>query len=319
MTRVVASLIIVLSALLFNVSSVCAAENHHHDHAQHQNMPMPAQVEPDHSAMQHEQMDHSQHKPQAVAPESHKHHPETVDDSEAMAQLRDPHAYAEGYDFGPYAKHHMGDDDYLGSVIMDRLESVISSRNVGLTYDWQAWFGKTNDRALIRAEGEIIDGRFENARNELLWAHAVTPFWDSQIGVRYDSGKGTDRGWLALGIQGLAPYWVYVEATGYVNEQGRTAFRLELEYDLLITQRLILQPRTELNIYSRDDVSRDVKSGLSMMELGVRLRYEIVREFAPYVGVDWERRFESSVVQTPTAGYTTINDIRFVAGVRFWF
>ena len=236
----------------------------------------------------------------------------------APPDARDPHAYSDGYDFGPIPRPKMGDEDNFGSLLVDRLESSTARGSTAMTYDWQAWYGQTYDRALIRAEGDIEGGTFKNARNELLWAHAITAYLDTQLGVRYDSGKGTDRGWLAFGIQGLLPYWLYVEATGYVNEQGRTAFRLETEYDLLLTQKLILQPRIEMNIYSRRDDTRDVSSGLSDIEAGLRLRYEIRREFAPYVGVDWASRFGSAADNIRASG-NAAEGVALVAGVRLWF
>lgn len=236
----------------------------------------------------------------------------------APPDARDPHAYSDGYDFGPIPRPRMGDEDNFGSLLVDRLESATTRGNTAMTYDWQAWYGQTYDRALIRAEGEIESGKFKDARNELLWAHAITAYLDTQLGVRYDSGKGTDRGWLAFGVQGLLPYWLYVEATAYVNEQGRTAFRLETEYDLLLTQKLILQPRIEMNFYSRRDDTRDVSSGLSNIEAGLRLRYEIRREFAPYVGIEWASRFGSAADNIRAAGKDA-EEARLAAGVRIWF
>jgi len=236
----------------------------------------------------------------------------------APQDARDPHAYSDGYDFGQSPRPRMGDQDLLGSLLVDRLESATTRGSTALTYDWQAWFGSTYDRALVRAEGEIEGGTFKDARNELLWAHAITAYWDTQLGIRYDSGKGTDRGWLAFGVQGLAPYWIYVEATAYVNEQGRISFRLETEYDLLITQRLILQPRIEMNFYSRRDDTRAVSSGLSDFEGGVRLRYELLREFAPYVGIEWVGKFGSAADNLQAAGGNAQGTL-FVAGVHFWF
>ena len=212
----------------------------------------------------------------------------------------------------------MGDEELLGALLVDRLESATNRGSTAMTYDWQAWFGNTDNRALIRAEGNIEGGTFKDARNELLWAHAITPYWDTQLGVRYDSGQGTDRGWLAFGVQGTAPYWIYVEATAYVNEQGRTSFRLETEYDLLLTQRLILQPRIEVNVYSQKDVSRYVSSGVSDFSGGVRLRYEIWREFAPYVGVEWASKFGSAADNLRANGDNAEGTL-FVAGARFWF
>jgi copper resistance protein B len=236
----------------------------------------------------------------------------------APPDARDPHAYSDGYDFGSIPRPQMGDEDKLASLLVDRLESSTARGSTAMTYDWQAWFGKTYDRALIRAEGDIEGGTFKDSRNELLWSHAITAYWDTQLGVRYDSGKGTDRGWLAFGVQGFAPYWLYVEATAYVNERGRVAFRLETEYDLFLTQKLIMQPRMEMNFYSQRDDTRAVSSGLSDFNGGVRLRYEIRREFAPYVGVEWAGKFGSAADYMRTTGEVP-QGTRFVAGVRFWF
>ncbi len=111
----------------------------------------------------------------------------------------------------------MGDEEVLAALIVDRLESLTTSDKTFMTYDWQAWLGKTYNRALIRAEGDIEDGRFLNARSELLWAHAADANWDLHLGLRYDSGIGPDRGWFAVGVQGMAPFWIYVEATAYVG------------------------------------------------------------------------------------------------------
>jgi copper resistance protein B len=236
----------------------------------------------------------------------------------APSDARDPHAYSDGYDFGPIPRPQMSDEELLGSLLVDRLESATTHGSTAMTYDWQAWFGGTYNRVLIRAEGDIEGGTFIDARNELLWAHAITDYWDTQLGVRYDSGQGIDRGWLAFGVQGTAPYWIYVEATAYVNEQGRTTFRLETEYDLLLTQRLILQPRIETNIYSQRDDSRNVSSGVSDFNGGVRLRYEIWREFAPYVGVEWASKFGSAADKLKASGQNAQGTL-FVAGVHFWF
>jgi copper resistance protein B len=278
----------------------------------------------DHSKMTHDSMSGSNH---GGIDHSGMHHDatpakeqgggESMSVDSAPPDARDPYAYSDGYDFGPIPRSKMGDEDNFGALWVDRLESVSTRNNTAMTYDWQAWYGQTYDRALIRAEGEIEDGKFKDARNELLWAHAITAYWDSQLGIRYDSGKGTDRGWLAFGVQGLAPYWLYVEATAYVSEQGRTAFRLETEYDLLLTQKLILQPRVEMNFYSQRDDSRDVSSGLSNLEAGLRLRYEFRREFAPYVGVEWASRFGSAADNMRASGKDA-GEARLVAGVRFW-
>lgn len=236
----------------------------------------------------------------------------------APADDRDPHAYAEGYGFGPIPPPVMADEELFAALIADRLESLTTSDRTYLTYDWQAWLGKTYNRALIRAEGEIDDGSFQNARTELLWAHAADANWDLHLGLRYDTGFGPDRGWLAAGVQGMAPYWIYVEATAYVGEQGRTAFRIETEYDILLTQKLTLQPRIEANFYGKKDEARALGHGLSDLAIGVRLHYEILRELAPYIGVEWAGKFGDTADYLRASG-TRVDETRAVAGVQFWF
>ena len=238
--------------------------------------------------------------------------------SAALKDNRDPHAYTDGHDFSGLSKPMMGDTHYLGSLIVDRLEGVHAQDNFSMTYDWQAWYGQDYNRLVVRAEGEIDRGTFKSARNEVLWGHALTAYWDTQLGVRYDSGAGVDRAWGAFGVQGFAPYWIYIEATAYVGEEGRTAFRLETEYDVLFTQKLILQPRVEMNFYSQRDLSRLVSSGLSNIEAGLRLRYEFKREFAPYIGIEWASTFGSAADVIQSQGKQA-EETRFVAGVHFWF
>ncbi|MBI3574179.1 MAG: copper resistance protein B [Gammaproteobacteria bacterium] len=231
---------------------------------------------------------------------------------------RDPHAYSGGYDFGPIPRPRMGDEDNYRSLLVDRLESVRTRDNTSTAYDLQAWFGRDYDRAVLKAEGEVDGGKLHDARTELLWGHAVSTYWDTQLGVRYDSGLKPDRRWLAFGLQGLAPYWFEIEATAYVGEQGRTALRLEAEYELLLTQKLILQPRVEMNIYGKSDAQRERGSGLSDAALGLRLRYEIRREFAPYIGIERSNKYGGSADFARADGKQT-SESRVVAGLRFWF
>lgn len=257
--------------------------------------------------------------PSQSQPLEHQSHSSVATQSiQELKDNRDPNAYTDGLDFSGLTRPKMGDEEFLGSVIVDRLEGVHAQDDFSMTYDWQAWYGQDYDKVVVRAEGEIDRGTFKNNRNEALWAHALTPFWDTQLGVRYDSGSGADRAWGAFGFQGFAPYWIYIEATAYVGEEGRTAFRLETEYDVLITQKLILQPRVELNFYSQSDPSRLVSSGLSNTEAGFRLRYEFKREFAPYIGIEWASTFGSAADLIKVQGNKP-EETRFVAGVHFWF
>lgn len=228
---------------------------------------------------------------------------------------RDPHAYSGGYTRGPL---QLGDEHRYGALLVDRLEGANGRDNSSTAYDLLAWYGTTYDRVVLKAEGDIDAGELQDARTELLWGHAVATFWDTQLGVRYDSGTGPDRGWLAFGVQGLAPYWFEVDATAYVGEQGRTALRLAGEYELLLTQKLILQPRLEANVYGKRDAGREIGSGLSDLALGLRLRYEIRREFAPYIGIERVAMFGETADFARAAGVDT-RETRWVAGLRFWF
>jgi copper resistance protein B len=245
--------------------------------------------------------------------------------SAAPADARDPDAYSDGYRLGsgPYAIEApppmMSDEHHFSSVLLDRLEWAHAGGDNVASYDAQAWFGGTYDRLVIKGEGEAARGRMKDARTELLWGHAISAFWDTQLGLRNDAGSGLPaRNWLAFGVQGLAPYWFEVEATGYVSPSGRTAVRLAASYDLLLTQRLIVQPRVEANFYGRRDPEWEVGSGLSNATVGVRLRYELTRQFAPYIGVERQQHIGNAASMITAAGGRT-GETRFVAGVRLWF
>lgn len=243
----------------------------------------------------------------------------------APPDARDPHNYSGGFTLqsGPYAldasqRLRLADEKSFGSVLFDKLEAVRSHGSNSVAYDLYARFGRDYDKLVIKAEGEVASGKLQDARTEALWSHAVATFWDAQLGVRQDSGIGPDRTWLAFGMQGLAPYWFEVDATAYVGNGGRTALRLGAEYELLVTQRLIVQPRIEANLYGKSDAARDIGKGISDLTTGLRVRYEFSRQFAPYVGVEWANRFGESADLARAAGELT-RSTRYVAGMRFWF
>ena len=231
---------------------------------------------------------------------------------------RDPHAYSGGKDFGPIPPPRMGDVHNFHGLMMDRFERVRARDNSYTEYDLQAWFGRDYDRAVLKAEGEVDGGRLHDARTELLWGHAIAAYWNTQLGVRHDGGIEPSRSWLAFGVQGLAPYWFEMDITGYIGEHGRTALSVEAEYELLLTQKLILQPRLEANFYNRRDTGREVGTGLSDLVGGLRLRYEIRREFAPYVGVERSGKFGGTADFARDKGKQAM-ETRVVAGLRFWF
>lgn len=274
-----------------------------------------AMPEMDHSTMP--EMDHSKMPGMGHGDMTGMEHG-NMQGGSAPVDARDPHAFADGYDFGPVPRPRLGDEHNFGSLLFDRLESVRTSDNTSTVYDLQAWYGRDYDRAVLKAEGDIDDGKLEDASTELLWSHAITAYWNTQLGARYDSGEGPDRSWLAFGFQGLAPYWFEMDVMAYVGEGGRSALSLAAEYDLLFTQKLILQPRIEADIYGKEDVEHGIGSGLSGLAAGLRLRYEIRREFAPYIGVEWAGKYGDTADIARAAGLDS-KEMRTVAGVRFWF
>lgn len=212
----------------------------------------------------------------------------------------------------------MDDAAPLAMLKLDRFEYSDGDGNAATSWKLSAWAGGDFDKVLLRSEGEYAHGEFDHADVEVLWDHAIASFWDTQLGVRHDFGVGPDRNWAAFGVQGLAPYWFNIEATAYVGNAGRTALRAEIDYDLSLTQRLILQPRLEFNAYGKADPVARIGAGLSDAEIGLRLRYEIRREIAPYIGVEHVRRFGATASLVEGDGIDA-RETRWVAGVRIWF
>ncbi|SEJ01094.1 copper resistance protein B [Frateuria terrea] len=232
---------------------------------------------------------------------------------------RDPD-YSAGTDYGP--THGLGmamnDNPRFGKLLLNQLEVAHGRQGNGHRWDAEAWYGNDDDKLWLRTEGERARGALESADLEAFWNHTLGTFWNTQIGLRTDAGRGPDRTWAAFGIQGLAPYWFELEATGYVGAAGRTAARVRADYELLLTQRLVLQPEFDANLYGRADPARRLGAGLSDAELGLRLRYEIRRQFAPYIGVVWVRRLGGTADFARAEG-EGIFDRQWVAGVRIWF
>lgn len=284
---------------------------------------------------------HAGHGASAQAPAAHADHASETPATEeaamdhgdmrmqggsAPADARDPHGYADGLarNSGPYAvpgiPHLMMADEHLFAAFRaETLERRFTRKGGNATaYGVQGWFGGTYNRAVLKAEGNVAQGKLQEGRTELLWSHAVSGYWDTQLGLRADHGEGPGRQWLAFGMQGLAPYWFEVDATAYVGTHGRTALRLETSYELLLTQRLVLEPRIEMQLYGKDDPARHIGRGLAEASAGLRLRYEFTRQFAPYIGVERAASFGRTADMIRADGGRA-QQTRWVAGVRFWF
>ena len=266
----------------------------------------------DHSQMDHSQMDHSgmnhsgmEHGPSPAPSQPLEPIPPVTDADRAAAF--------------PQLMHHMehapGFNTY---VLFNRLEATDGDHGRGQAWEAQAWFGGDINRLWLRSEGERADSEVESADLEVLYGRSVSPWWDVVAGVRHDFEPGPSRTWAAFGVQGLAPYMFEVSATGYVGESGHTAANIEVEYEVLFTNRLILQPLVEVEFHGKDDAARGIGAGLSKAEAGLRLRYELRREFAPYVGIVRERSFGRTADYHRAEG-EPFDDTKVVAGVRIWF
>ncbi|GAO00731.1 copper resistance protein CopB [Komagataeibacter xylinus NBRC 13693] len=202
--------------------------------------------------------------------------------------------------------------------ILDEFEGRYAPGGSDFRWDGEAWYGTDYNRVWLKTEGTLEHGRLHDGDHELLYSRAISSYFNVQGGVRADIDDGPTRTWGALGVQGLALYEFEFQATAYVSDRGRFATRIEGSYDFLLTNRLILQPQAEFNLYTKSDPARQVGAGLSDVDAGLRLRYEVWRKFAPYVAVSY-------------AGYLTqahriVHDqrgetgaLRFTFGVRSWF
>ena len=300
------------------------------DHSRHQK-PVPAA--PDHSRHQATPTAKSKPKPKATPatkPEPRTAEPGTAMDHTAMHhtlpgpanQLVTPIPVLTDADRAaavpPPSDHPVHDNTIQYFALLNRLEGFDSDAGAGMEWQGQGWVGTDLNKLWLRGEGERVGGRIESADLEVLYGRAFARWWDAVAGVRHDFEPGASQDFAAIGVHGLAPYKFEVAATAYLGQSGQSAARVEAEYETLLTNRLILQPLVELNIYGKNDERRGIGSGLSTAETGVRLRYEFTRQFAPYIGVVHERAF-GRTADLRREGGEGVNDTRFVAGIRIWF
>lgn len=214
-------------------------------------------------------------------------------------------------------KEHGG--SLVGMVLLNVAEYQVRKGKDGYRWDGEAWYGGDVNRLTLKSEGEgAFRDRLESAEIQALYSRALDPYWNLQAGVRYDFKPNPSRTYATVGIEGLAPGFFEVEGALFLSNKGDLLGRLEGYYDQRITQRLILQPRVELNFAAQDVPENRIGSGLSNAELGLRLRYEIRREFAPYIGVSYDRKVGDTARFARIAG-EDVGNTSFVAGIRFWF
>ena len=210
-----------------------------------------------------------------------------------------------------------GASNYL--MMFDRMEFQITNGEDALIWDAQGWYGTDENKLWIKTEGEYSFGsnEIEDAEIQALWSKPISAFWDVQTGVRYDiAPKG--RTHAVIGVQGLAPYWFEVDAALFLSNKGDLTSSVEAEYELLFSQRLILQPRGEIGFSAQDIPELGIGSGFTSLDLGLRLRYEIKREFAPYIGVEWQRNLGKTAQFTRATGGDP-SKVALLFGVRAWY
>ena len=267
------------------------------------------------------QMDHSAHQtpPAEAAPAPKEGAPQGV-----APPIPADHAADAVYDPAVMARARAGMTEEHGGMsfsqlMVDRFEYRPQKGGDGYHWEGEGWIGGDLDRFAIKSEGEgTVKGSLESAEVQALYSRALEPWWNLVVGVRQDFRPRPQRTYATIGFEGLAPYWFELEGQLFLSDKGDAHLRLEGSYDQRITQRLILQPAAEVNIAAQDVPELGIGSGFSDIELGLRLRYEFAHEFAPYVGVNWERKLGDSARYARAAGEKA-SAASLVVGMRFWF
>jgi len=204
------------------------------------------------------------------------------------------------------------DDPLLFYLKADKFEVRDSDEGNLQVWEFDAWLGKDLDKLWIKSSGERHEGEVESNEIDILYSKAISSYWDLQLGLRHEVRPKPSEDSIGIGVMGLAPYLFEIDASIFINDDSDVNARLEAEYEYLFTQRVILVPVLELDLNSDDDNERGIVSGLSALELGLRLHYEFKREFSPYIGINYEKQFGNSVVQESS-------ETQFLAGLSFWF
>lgn len=206
-----------------------------------------------------------------------------------------------------------GGDILRATVIVDKLEYQDTDTKT-VSWDTYSYIGYDINKVYVYSEGEKADGSSSmDSENQIVYSRAIAPFWDIQFGLGYDKAEEEDNTWGVLALSGLAPYFFETRASLLVDDNGNIGFRAEVEYEALLTQKLILSPSLAVSAYTKDDLKMGLGKGLSNLTVGARLRYEVVREFAPYIGVEWSKNFGN------TEKISHLDETYAVAGLRFWF
>ncbi len=218
----------------------------------------------------------------------------------------------------PYGYAMTEDDPLISKVLIDQFETRIVDGADSTVLKADAWLGYDLHKLWLKVDLEKVGSELEESELQMLYSRALDPYWDLQVGWRHNNKPGPTRDWLAVGVKGLAPYWVETDAALFFNDAGQVNVRLTLEYEIMFTQRLVLISELGMNFFSRKDEAAETGSGLSDMSFGLRLGYEIKRAFAPYIGINRTQKFGGTADHAHTAG-ESVSDTQFVLGIRAWF
>jgi len=213
------------------------------------------------------------------------------------------------------------DDAIFTSVRFDQLEYRAGGDSNVAAWDMEAWAGGDVWKLALESEGAyaLRPDRFETLENQIVVRRMVSDFFDAKAGVRIDTPAGPDRFYGVLGFEGLAPQWFEVDGSLFLSEKADLSSRFSAEYDMMVTNRLILQPVAEINLAASDDREIGQGQGVTDIELGLRLRYEVVdRSVAPYLGVHWEKKLGETAEIARSEGEDT-DGVRMVVGLRLLF
>ena len=325
-------ILLVLASLVLHGQARAQA----HDHSGHaaSSQPEPEQAAP---AVMPDHVDHNESMPMPEHQNHEAHGEQTVvhDGAEMRMEstpmpaqqagaLRDPHAYSDGFErgSGPYtladgSRISLADETYFTGLWVDRFEYVESHDTDATEFEGHAWIGDSYTRYLLRSEVEIVNDSLEVAEIDLQYSRAISPFWDLRLGLRREEKEEDGRNWASIGLVGLAPYWFEVDASLFLGENGNSLLDIEAEYDLLLTQRLVIQPRLDVHAYGKTDEVMRQGAGLSTVKAGFRMRYEFDRQIAPYFGVERVVKYgRTADLLLPDENR---QDTHWLIGFKFWF
>ncbi|HEY0759129.1 MAG TPA: copper resistance protein B [Acidisarcina sp.] len=210
-------------------------------------------------------------------------------------------------------------DRVVAHVLFNQLEGRTDGASPDLRWDGEGWIGTDMNRLWIKSEGTLHGSSLSDGDQELLYDRPIPRlrYLDAQVGIREDLDSSANRTWGAIGIEGLAPSFFQIEPTFYFRDGGHVAGKITASYDLRITQRLVAQPELEMNFYSKPDPARGLGTGMTDLDTGIRLRYEIRRKVAPYVGLAYTDQYGSTASYSHRSG-DSVSNPRFIFGIRVW-